>query len=68
MGSQQGWPALAHSSPSGSPGPGQIARAGSSELAAPHAEVFIVMWVPCWGWSLGWDPAAVSWGSVQLFN
>lgn len=68
VGSQQGWPALAHSSPSGSPGPGQIARAGSSELAAPHAEVFIVMWVPCWGWSLGWDPAAVSWGSVQLFN
>lgn len=47
VGTQQGWAALAHSSPSGSPGSSQISCPGSSELAVPHAEVFIVMWVPC---------------------
>lgn len=47
VGSKQGWAALAQSSPSGSPGSSQIPGPGSSELAAPRAEVFIVMWVPC---------------------
>lgn len=71
VGSQQGWAALAQSSPSGSPGcrdEGSTAkllvlRAGSSSSRGFYCNVGALS-----HWSSGWNPAGVSRCSVQWFN